>query len=189
MRPVTDTIDIASPHERAYSESVPLIWGVGLRPIERAASRHSLSRAIRVVGLMALAQSLMFLVIWLLICASAGATPTKKPEFNPNMQLSTFEPSNSRDPFGKVGVSSPEIKALPGAPIALQLEGILYESSHPSAIVNGRLLTLDKSVTLPAGNGEVKVRAVEITRDRVVVEANGQKIELRLAVQNPAGRQ
>jgi len=68
------------------------------------------------------------------------------------------------------------------------LEGILYESANPSAIVNGRLLTLDKSVTLPAGNGEVKVRAVEITREHVVVEASGQKIELRLAVQNPAGR-
>ena len=189
MRPVTDTIDLANPHECATSQSVPLIWRVGSRPLERTASRHSLSRALRAVGLMAFAQSLMFLVIWLLICASAGAAPAKKADFSPDLQLSTFEPSKGRDPFGKVGVSSPEVKSLPGAPIALQLEGILYESSNPSAIVNGRLLTLDKSVTLPAGNGEVKVRAVEITRDHVVVEANGQKIELRLAAQNPAGRQ
>ena len=189
MRPVTRTIDLANPHEYDTSQSTPLVWRMGSRPCERTTSRRSLSRALRVVGLMAFAQSLMFLVFWLLICASAGAKTAKKADFSPDLQLSTFEPSKSRDPFGKVGVSSPEIKSLPGAPIALQLEGILYESSNPSAIVNGRLLTLDKSVTLTAGNGEVKVRAVEITRDHVIVEANGQRIDLRLATQTSAGRQ
>lgn len=189
MRPVADTINIVNSHVGAASDSRPLIWHVGSRPLERAASRHSLSRAVRLVGLMAIAQSLVILAIWLLVCANAGAAPAKKAGFNPDLQLSTFEPVKSRDPFTKVGVSSPEAKALPGVAIALQLEGILYESSNPSAIVNGQLLTLDKSVNLPAGNGEVKVRAVEITRDHVVVEAGGQRIDLRLTSQNPPARQ
>jgi hypothetical protein len=192
MKPAADTLDITNSQACGVDSESQLIWPVGVRPLERAASRHSISRAVRLVGVMAFAHSLLFLVIWLLVCSTAGAATTKntakKTGFNPDLQVSTFEPSSGRDPFGKVGFNSSEAKALPGAPIALQLEGILYQSSSPSAIVNGRLLTLDKTVTLPAGTGEVKVRAVEITRDHVVVEAGGQKIDLRLNSQNAATR-
>jgi len=189
MKPVANTIAYTNSPLAASSETAPVIWHIESRPLERSATRHSLSRAMRVVGLLAFAQSLVFLVIWLLVCSSAGAAPAKKTTFTPDLQLSTFAPAKSRDPFGRVGVSSPEVKSVPGAPIALQLDGILYESSNPAAIVNGRLLTLNKTVTLTTANGEVQVRAVEITRDRATVEAGGQKIELRLSLQNAAVRQ
>lgn len=189
MKPGANTIEYTNASLEVSYETAPVIWHIGSRPLERSAARHSLSRAMRVVGLMAFAQSLVFLVIWLLVCTSAGAAPAKKTAFTPDLQLSTFAPAKSRDPFGRIGVSSPEVKSVPGAPIALQLDGILYESSNPAAIVNGRLLTLDKTVTLTTANGEVPVRAIEITRDRATVEVGGQKIELRLSLQNAAGQQ
>ncbi len=188
MRPPLAAISIDASPSTATASGKSLIWRIGSRPIERAAVRHSRVRALRWVGLMAFAQSLLFLVVWLLVCAAAGAAPTGKNGFHPELVVSTYEPTKNRDPFGKVGGTTPEVKALPGTPIALQLEGILYEAANPAAIVNGRLLTLNKTVTLTAGNGEVTVRAVEITRDHVVVEAGGQRTELRLSAQSSSAR-
>jgi len=188
MKLIANTLVISSPGFCGAADKAQLVWQVDSRPLERAASRYSLSRALRVVGVMAFAQSLLFLVIWLLVCSTAGAATARKAGFGSDLQLSTFQPVNGRDPFSKVGVTSAEAKPLPGSPIALQLDGILYETANPSAIVNGQLLTLDKSVTLPAGNGEVKVRAIEIARDHVVVDAAGQKIELKLSTQSSAAR-
>jgi hypothetical protein len=189
MRTQLTAISVADSPPAAGTSGQPLVWPMGSRPLERATSRYSCGRALRLVGLMAFAQSLLFLIVWLLVCVSAGAAPVKKTEFRPELLLSTYEPTKNRDPFGKVGgTTTPEVKSVPGTPFALQLEGILYEAANPSAIVNGRLLTLDKTVTLTAGNGEVAVRAVEITRDHVVVEVGGKRTELRLNSQNPGSR-
>ncbi len=188
MRPPLATISVAAAPSTVAAPDRSLVWRIGSRPIERATVKHSPVRALRWVGLMAFAQSLLFLVVWLLVCAAAGAAPAGKAGFHPELVVSTYEPTKTRDPFGKVGGTTPEVKALPGTPIALQLEGILYEATNPAAIVNGRLLTLNKTVTLTAGNGEVTVRAVEITRDHVVVEAGGQRTELRLSTQSGPGR-
>jgi hypothetical protein len=184
MKPILDTIEIANSQLCGPAEHTCPRWHVDVRPLERAAAGHSMARAVRIVGFMAFAQSLLFLVIWLLVCSSAGAATAKRAGFSTDLELSTYDPTNNRDPFSKVAVNSPEAKPLPGVAIALQLEGILYESGDPSAIVNGRLLTLNKTVTLSGANGEVKVRAVEITRDHVVVEAGDRRIDLRLNGQN-----
>lgn len=188
MRPQLAAISVAASPSTEAAPGKSLVWRVGSRPIEQAAIRRSRGRAWRWVGLMAFAQSLLFLAVWLLVCAAAGAAPTEKTGFHPELVVSTYEPTKTRDPFGKVGGTTPEVKALPGTPIALQLEGILYEAANPAAIVNGRLLTLNKTVTLTAGNGEVTVRAVEITRDHVVLEAGGQRTELRLSTQSAPAR-
>jgi hypothetical protein len=72
-------------------------------------------------------------------------------------------------------------KAAAAVSVTLQLEGILYETGHPAAIVSGHILTLNKTVTIgDPGNGGVQLKAVEITRDRALVEMGGQKIELLL---------
>jgi len=188
MKLIANALDISTPEFAGAPDRTQLAWQVDSRPLERATSRCSLSHAMRVVGLMAFAQSLLFLIIWLLVCSTAGAATVRKAAFGFDLRFSTFEPVNGRDPFSKVGLNSTEARPLPGSAIALQLDGILYEDANPSAIVNGQLLTLDKSVTLPAGNGEVKVRAVEIARDHVVVDAGGQKIELKLSTRNSTTR-
>jgi hypothetical protein len=141
--------------------------------------------AVRVAGILAFCQSLIFLVIWLLVCATAGAATKPKAEFAPELKASTYEPTNLRDPFAKPGVASQDAKAAPGAPIIFQLQGILYQPTNPSAIVNDRLLTLNKIVTLNTGNVEVQVKAVEITRNTVVLEVGGQKVELQLSKREP----
>ena len=185
MKPIAHAFDLPS---APVASTDSISWCVESRPLERAASRLSLPGAVRVVGLMAFAQSVAFLILWLLVCASAGAAPTKRSEFNPVLQLSSYQPSRARDPFGKVGFTGAAPKAVPGSTITLQLEGILFEKSNPSAIVNGHLLTLDKTVTLSTTTGEVEVRATEITRDHVVVQAGEQKVELRLNPQKPESR-
>ena len=144
------------------------------------------SSAIRIVGILAFCQSLIFLVIWLLVCSTAGAATKAQVEFTPELKLSTYEPVKVRDPFARLGGAGRDGKATPSTPIALQLEGILYQSTNPSAIVNGKLVTLNKIVTLNAGNGEVQVKAVEITRESVLLDVGGQRVELRLS---PRGSQ
>jgi len=141
------------------------------------------------VGILAFVQSLLFLVIWLWICGSAGAATTPKVGFNPDLQQSRYDPVKQRDPFAKAGATTAAGKTLPAAARVFHLSGILYQPGNPSAVVNDKLLTLNKTVTLNAGNGEVQVKAVEITRDRVVLEAGGQKVELRMNLQNPPAAQ
>ena len=144
---------------------------------------------LQIVGILAFVQSLLFLVIWLWICASAGAATTPKVGFNPDLQQSRYDPVKQRDPFAKAGATTAAGKTLPAAARVFHLSGILYQPGNPSAVVNDKLLTLNKTVTLNAGNGEVQVKAVEITRDRVVLEAGGQKVELRMNLQNPPAAQ
>jgi ribosomal protein L16/L10AE len=58
--------------------------------------------------------------------------------------------------------------------------GILYNAASPSALVNNQLVELNKPARMQTGQGEVEVKAVTITRDLVVLEVGGQKMELRL---------
>ncbi|MEI6085029.1 MAG: hypothetical protein WCS70_12095 [Verrucomicrobiota bacterium] len=148
------------------------------------------------------------LLIWLLICASAGARPAGTPAvtpagspapvksggFMPALKLSTYEPTKTRDPFAKsqvvVAVSSnAPATAVPVVMPALQLDGILYEPTNPSASVNGQLLLLNKTVRLDPTGANIPVKAVAITRQRVTLEIMGQKVELQLNPDKaPAGQ-
>ena len=137
--------------------------------------------AIRIVGILAFCQSIIFLVIWLLICATAGAATKPTTEFAPELKRSSYDPVNARDPFAKPGFTGQSVKAGTVSPSAFQLQGILYEPDNPSAIVNDKLVTLNKIVTLNAGNAEVQVKVVGITRTNVTVEVGAQRIELQLS--------
>jgi type II secretory pathway component PulC len=160
---------------------------------EQEARRAPVARAwpsrLQIVGILAFIQSLLFLVIWLWICASAGAATPPKADFSLDLQQSRYDPVQQRDPFGRTGGVPAESKAAPAAPLVFHLSGILYQATNPSAVVNDKLLTLNKTVTLNAGNGEVQIKAVEITRDRVVLEVGGQKVELRMNSHNQPAAQ
>ena len=86
--------------------------------------------------------------------------------------------------FSNAAASGADVGSASSATVAIRLQGILYQPAHPSAIVNDQLLTLDKTVTLNTGGGTITVRALEITRDRVVLESAGQKVELHLNSQS-----
>jgi hypothetical protein len=148
--------------------------------VEHRQRDTSIGKTVRIVGLLAFGQSLLFLALWLLICASAGAAPAKNAEFTPDLSLSTYEPVKQRSPLSKSVVGVHDLKVESGIPVKLQLEGILYEAANPAAIVNGQVLLLNKLVTIRSDGGDVQVRAVEITRSHVVIETGGHKMELRL---------
>jgi len=178
----TDNIDRSQTANRSFAGTEYPVAPAQARPFPSA---------VRVVGILAFCQSLIFLVIWLIVCATASATTKPKAEFAPELKTSAYEPTNQRDPFAKPGVASRDVKSAPGAPIMFELQGILYQTANPSAIVNNKLLTLNKIVTLTTGSAEVQVKAVEITRDTVVLEVGGQRVELQLSKRGPqasAGR-
>ena len=172
----TECIDSPRTSSRSFAATEGAVSGTQTRRFPSA---------VRIVSILAFCQSLIFLVIWLLVCATAGAATKPKAKFAPELKASTYEPTNLRDPFAKPGVLAQDAKAAPGAPIIFQLQGILYQPTNPSAIVNDKLLTLNKIVTLDTGNVEVQVKAVEITRNTVVLEVGGQKVELRLSKREP----
>ena len=184
MRPSSQTIDLTNSHIGHPDTTSTFALDVTMRPLERSLSRHSRTDALRLVGLMAFGQSLLCLAIWLLICASAGAAGVNKVDFNPDLQLSDYQPTKARNPFGGMAATDANVASVPIGALAFQLQGILYQSKNPSAIVNNQLLTLNKSVTLETGTGTVEVRAIEITRTHVVLESKGQKVELRLNSSN-----
>ena len=105
MKPATRTIDFAEPDLHYSTAASACPWELTTRPLERGSHEYSRARALHVVGLLAFGQSLIFLAIWLLICASAGAAPAKKPEFSADLQLSTYEPTKKRDPFSNAAAS------------------------------------------------------------------------------------
>ena len=151
---------------------------------EHIVRQSPVSAAVRMVGILAFGQSLLFLLLWFLVCASAGAaTSPRSATFNPTLQTSTYEPTKTRDPFSNVPVTAlPGMAAkLPaGTPLQFQLNGILYETTNPSAIVNGQLVTLNKTVTMSSGGANILVKATAITRRTVSLEINVKKLDLEM---------
>jgi hypothetical protein len=154
------------------------------------AAEGSLSTSMRIVGVLAFCHALLFLVLFLFICAHAGAAESKS---TPALQLnlSTYTAQTQRDPFGS---ESPKPASKAGAATILtagadsfKLMGILYSPTNPSALINNELVELNKPIRVQIGQGEVEVKALAITRETVVLEAGGQKIELRLGGNERAG--
>lgn len=146
-----------------------------------ASSRRQPARGIGWMLVLAFSQSLLFLAFWLYFCTSAGAETPAAAGDDPKLQVSSYSPSKTRDPFVKAGAGAGVGTQLTGVDSNMfHLQGILYQPTDPSAIVNNKLVSLNKIVTLTTDAGEIQIKAVEITRDRVVMEAGGQKVELRL---------
>jgi hypothetical protein len=62
----------------------------------------------------------------------------------------------------------------------LKLHGILFNAVNPSALVNDQLVELNKSVKVHTEQGDVEIKALKITRELVLLDVGGQKVELRL---------
>jgi hypothetical protein len=135
--------------------------------------------------MLAFGQVILFLGLLLFICVRAGMGAPSNSGFHPELKLSTYTTENERDPFGfrtargAGTTATPVGKAV--APAALKLQGILYQASSPSAMINNQLVALNKPTVLRSEQGEITVKAVEITRESVVLELEGRKLELRLS--------
>ena len=127
--------------------------------------------------------------------APALATKTKQNEvsgsveFNPQLIHSAYKPGVLRDPFLKPGLTagSSASRLATTSHGTFRLQAILWSPTDPSADVNGAWLSSNKSVILNTASGNVEVKAVEIGRDRVVLEIAGQRVELKLNPEQPAG--
>ncbi len=145
----------------------------------------SLSTSMQIVGILAFCQAIFFLALFLFLCARAGAATVSKAESGPALISSTYTNQTVRDPFGSEVPSTLDATAAGSTRTAgaegLKLMGILYSATSPSALVNDQLVELNKPARVQTGQGEVEVKAVTITRDMVVLEVGGQKMELRLS--------
>lgn len=148
--------------------------------VERRSAAGGLATPLRVVGMLAFGQTFLFIVLLLFVCVRAGAATQSKAGFDMELKLSTYKTENERDPFGVQGPRAASGAVKSAAPGVLKLQGILYQATNPGAMINNRLVVLNKSTLLPTSQGEVEVKAVEITREAVVLEIGKQKVELRL---------
>jgi hypothetical protein len=154
------------------------------------AAHGSLSTSMRIVGVLAFCHAIFFLILFLFICARAGAAESKS---TPALQLnlSTYTAQTQRDPFGAevpiaANTTNSATTVTAGAD-SFKLMGILYSPTNPSALINNELVELNKPVRVQIGQGEVDVKALSITRDTVVLDVGGQKMELRLGGNERAG--
>ena len=116
--------------------------------------------------------------------AQTASAPSSATFNKPQLSSSVYQPTSSRDPMlrpGGASATTGQAKA-PVAPVnfAFRLEGIHYHPTAPAAVLNRKLIYLNKPVKLTNGSTEIMITAVEITRERVVIEASGERIELRL---------
>jgi hypothetical protein len=107
------------------------------------------------------------------------------------LNLSTYTAQTQRDPFGAevpntTKAADVQTPVTAGAD-SFKLMGILYSPTSPSALVNNELVELNKPVRVQIGQGEVQVKALSITRDTVVLDVGGQRVELRLGGNERAG--
>ncbi len=168
-------------------------WMEGETMVCRPTDRGSLSTSLRIVGILAFCQALVFVVLFLFLCDRAGAATEAKSTSGLELSPSAYLPQNARDPFGSETLKATNgtvVVARLAEPDALKLQGILYDKTHPSALVNDQLVELNKTAKVHTEQGEVEVKALEITRELVLLDVGGQKIELRLggADRTPAGK-
>jgi hypothetical protein len=155
----------------------------------RPIASGSLSVPLRIVGILAFCQTLVFIVIFLFICARVGAATADNPTSGLELNLSAYTPQSARDPFGSQVPKSTGATQLVGTD-QLKLHGILYNAANPSALVNDQLVELNKTAKVHTERGDVEVKALKITRDLVLLDVGGQKVELRLGgnEHNPAAK-
>jgi hypothetical protein len=143
-----------------------------------------LSAPLRIVGILAFCQAIFFLAFFLFVCARVGAATPGKSASALELTLSTYTTQTQRDPFGSEGSKSSgatgSASAGPVDAASLKLMGILYSAASPSALVNNQLVELNKPVKMQIGQGAAEVKAVAITRDSVVLELEGKRVELHL---------
>jgi hypothetical protein len=156
----------------------------------RRTTGGSLSTSLRIVGILALCQALVFIALFLFICARVGAATEGKTTSSLELSSSVYTPQTARDPFGSEVPKSTDGAATATRPVGtdmLKLHGILYNAANPSALVNDQLVELNKVAKVHTDQGDVEVKALTITRELVVLDVGGQKVELRLggAEHNP----
>ena len=160
MRTLTNTFGTAAAHAAGEREAIlelqDLSYAVGdpaQAELEHVARRSPVSTAVRIVGgamgargciaearVQGLVETDNHADGFLLHVEAGAATTAKKAEFNPALQLSNYEPTKTRDPFTRGAIAGVEAKLPSGVPIVFQLDGILYQTTNPSAIVNGQLV-------------------------------------------------
>lgn len=144
------------------------------------------SRFIRILSLTALAFS----------GATAVSAPAVRRGANFIPPLSTNElpksvyvvpatPNDGRDPFfpksDRLARATGSKKSGPKTPqITLFCNGISGTLEHRLAIINGRTLAEGEETEILVNNTRVKIRCVEIKGETVIVEAMGERRELRL---------
>lgn len=141
-----------------------------LRPHPRRANPAGLIRLCLVAAILGLVG---------LTAAGRAAPATEATGFDPTLRLSVYQPTVTRDPF--LPARAAATKSVASADQSeFQLQGLLWDNTNPAVIVNNEMLVLNRPKKVLTSRGQVEVTAVEITRQRVVLEAGGTKIELPL---------
>ncbi|HUJ12126.1 MAG TPA: hypothetical protein VL171_19125 [Verrucomicrobiae bacterium] len=155
----------------------------------QTARPSSVTAPLRFVRILAFCQALIFLVLFLFMCAWAGARTVAKSNVDLRIVTSSYAPKNERNPFVSVAIAQTGDPAATTSPVIapglLKLDGVLYDPVHPSAVVNGQLVGPKRAVKVPTAQGEIEVKALQIARESILLEVGGQKLELWLSGHEP----
>jgi hypothetical protein len=128
--------------------------------------------------------------------AKTSVAPTNAPsDFAPRIRESTYAPEKKWDPFlppskriaviastgtvTDVTLTNVQQQVVID-PSWFRLQAILMDRRAPLVVVNKEVLELNKPATLQTESGALRVKAVEIGREWVILEVEGQKVEVRL---------
>jgi len=158
-------------------------------PTRAPGLNKSLSVPLRTVGVLAFCHALVFLVLFLFVCAWAGASTVARPALDMRLIVSSYVPTKARNPFGSEPSNAAEDPSAKSkriiTPGLLKLNGLLYDPVHPSAVVNGQLVEPRKPVSVPTEQGQIEVKALQITRESILLEIGDQKVGLWLSGHEP----
>jgi hypothetical protein len=111
--------------------------------------------------------------------AQPAKTATAKNETAATIQIPKSEFAEGRDPFFPLrsgGVTLPDTTTPHPTAVLPTLQGI----SGQFALINGRTLKLGEEADVTINRNKVHIRLLKMSSDSVVVEVEGQSMELRL---------
>jgi hypothetical protein len=117
----------------------------------------------------------------------AGPVPPATTATTTNVQSVFIQPAgpkDGRDPFYPAS-TRPYQSAVVAAKTAelnlnlLVLQGISGEPAHRLVIINKRTFAVGDNLEVSTSQGRIRVHCLEINDNSVVIEANGQRHELR----------
>lgn len=131
-------------------------------------------------------------VLWfalLMALLPAGAAPAAPAAVAVTNSLSIFvqpaSPKEGRDPFFPASSRPYQLAVLPSAKAAefnldlLVLQGISGLPPHRLVIINKRTFAVGDLGEVSTSQGRIRINCLEIKAHSVVIEANGQRHELR----------
>jgi hypothetical protein len=130
--------------------------------------------------------------------AKVSSSTTSTTVFTPPVKISEYNSHTGRDPFvpfgqkisvaqttektnaATVGTSLSNTTSTTYVPEMFRLQAILC-GQRPMVVINGDVLEMNRPSKLTVGGNELRVKVLKVDKEKVMLDVEGQKLELSLA--------